>query len=1192
VKREVSSIIILFLLICNTSSFLVIPTANPAAGAANIENKASLQPTVSQTFEKAFGGAQEDWGYSVVQTIDGGYALAGYTSSFGAGNGDAWLIKTDAAGNQLWNKTYGGTDWDYAYSMVRTIDGGFALAGLTSNGGNVDFWLVKTDSSGNQLWSKTYGGTGDDRAYSVVQTSDGGYALAGSTTSYSKTGVNVGNDFLLIKTDSAGNQVWSKNYDWTTIATRDEIAYSVVQTNDGGYALLGSADTAYYGYSYDFWLVKTDSTGNQIWNKTYGGTGYEVPSTLIKTSDGGYGLAGIKIDSGISGFWLVKTDSTGNQIWNKNYGGTGVADAQSVVQTSDGGYAIAGYTDTLANQDFLLVKTNSYGNQQWSRTFGGTASDSCYSAVQTSDGEYALLGYTESYGAGNKDFWFVKVPAESPSPSVTPTPTPSVTPTPTPSVTPTPTPSVTPTQYSLSVSVVGTGCSVSKSPNQATYNSGSVVTLTPSAASGWTFTSWSGDLSGSANPAQISVTRNKVVTATFTQILPTQTQVGVNIGDWVEYSSKYYNPTGTLEESWREKFEIIDISSSTVTSRTTFYYNDGTQESEITKHDGSEGFSGIFIFGGRKVGDSLQIMRGETVVIESQQTRTYAGQSRTVLYGSFDSIAGYITCFWDKQSGISLEMTATTSEGKIVSTAVDFHLTSQGFQTVTPSPTTSSPKFTIASPPSFNPEQPIANQPFTITVSIVNTGTSSIPSPQLIYVTNAWYPTRDAAGQQPTLFCTALSSNPKTISPSQQVTLKYTGIAKWNFISPQTLEGFLSDSFKKLGEQAATRIIAQGVVAYAKSELPTQQAALFEIQFKLSKAYLDTTTSGYAAIGNAIEFIKSNDYTPGAVFELGFDSGGYQVQGSLGSVNVISPSYKLVELQQWAMAKITASVISSGAGVVGTALLTVPVPGPHWLITGTLYGISAAVGPATNAYYRRLLVDPVDNYMQNVTLSSPPSTITSLPNSTYRMLAYYTYEYVAYLEASIESSARAYGALEANSTYYATVQFENAKVFAQKASAKYPMLISYLNQTLNDLSPDVNETSFNQGLSLLKEQGLPENVTQILQATGLLGYFNLTTITTLTYQPVNSSLIVESMPNLGSFLESDAQLKLANVAAMENQLPSSTQSPSPMPISGVSLPMEVLYVTATVVILIAIAAVAIVIRKRKAISSHPPPPPP
>jgi predicted secreted protein len=142
----------------------------------------------------------------LIQTSDGGYALAGSTQSFGAGSWDFWLVKTDAAGNAQWNRTYGGTSDDEAYALVQTVDGGYALAGYTGSigAGYYDFWLVKTDASGNEQWNKTYGGTGDDDASALVQTGDGGYALAGRTESF-----GAGNyDFWLVKTDVESGLAW------------------------------------------------------------------------------------------------------------------------------------------------------------------------------------------------------------------------------------------------------------------------------------------------------------------------------------------------------------------------------------------------------------------------------------------------------------------------------------------------------------------------------------------------------------------------------------------------------------------------------------------------------------------------------------------------------------------------------------------------------------------------------------------------------------------------------------------------------------------------------------------------------------------------------------------------------------------------------------------------------------------------
>jgi hypothetical protein len=206
-------------------------------------------------WNKTYGGTSQDWPWSLVQTWDGGYALAGSTRSFGAGSDDFWLVKTDANGNVQWNKTYGGTGWDYAYALVQMADGGYALAGGTysSGAGYDDFWLVKTDANGNMQWNKTYGGTGWDCATALVQTGDGGYALTGSTTSFG----SGSNDFWLVKTDASGNMLWNKTYG----GTGDDVAWSLVQTWDGGYALAGITGSFGAG-GQDFWLVKTDASGN------------------------------------------------------------------------------------------------------------------------------------------------------------------------------------------------------------------------------------------------------------------------------------------------------------------------------------------------------------------------------------------------------------------------------------------------------------------------------------------------------------------------------------------------------------------------------------------------------------------------------------------------------------------------------------------------------------------------------------------------------------------------------------------------------------------------------------------------------------------------------------------------------------------------------------------------------------------
>jgi len=357
-------------------------------------------------WSKTFGGVDYDQAYSLVKTSDGGYAIAGNTWSFGAGDTDFWLVKTDESGNMEWNQTYGGAGYDSASSLVRTSDEGFALAGQTESfgAGLGDFLLVKTDEIGNMEWSRTYGGVGRDIANSLVQTSDGGYAIAGDTYSF-----GAGEDDVwLVKTDGSGNMQWNRTYG----GGQSDWARSVIQTNDGGYAIAGRTFSFGAGGSSDFWLIKTDGLGNMEWNQTYGGELNDRAYSLIAVSDGGYALAGISESFGTGSYdvWLVKIDDSGNMEWNHTYGGERNDDANSLVETSDGGYALAGGTHSFGhgNNDFWLVKTDGSGNMEWNRFYGEAKNENAYSLVETSDGGFALAGGTESTGAGGSDVWFIR----------------------------------------------------------------------------------------------------------------------------------------------------------------------------------------------------------------------------------------------------------------------------------------------------------------------------------------------------------------------------------------------------------------------------------------------------------------------------------------------------------------------------------------------------------------------------------------------------------------------------------------------------------------------------------------------------------------------------------------------------------------------------------------------------------------
>jgi hypothetical protein len=354
----------------------------------------SHNPMSVKSFAKTYGGEIYDRFYSVQQTSDGGYIVAGVTHSFSSGGYDIFLIKTDTNGNVIWAKTYGEISNEKAFSVQQTSDGGYIVAGVTDYFSAVigDILLIKTDANGNVIWAKTYGGTSTDSASSVQQTSDGGYIVAGYTSSFGAGGT----DIFLIKTDASGNLQWAKTYG----GTGWDYAYSVQQTSDGGYIVAGHTNSFGAGY-YDIFLIKTDANGNVIWAKTYGGTNVDWAFSVQQTSDGGYIVAGRtgSFGAGYYDIFLIKTDANGNVIWAKTYGGTYSDYASSVQQTSDGGYIVAGYTFSFGAgiNDIFLIKTDANGNVIWAKTYGGTVGDEAYSVRQTSDGGYIVAGGTWSF---------------------------------------------------------------------------------------------------------------------------------------------------------------------------------------------------------------------------------------------------------------------------------------------------------------------------------------------------------------------------------------------------------------------------------------------------------------------------------------------------------------------------------------------------------------------------------------------------------------------------------------------------------------------------------------------------------------------------------------------------------------------------------------------------------------------------
>jgi hypothetical protein len=361
----------------------------------------------SPYFCKAISGPANEAGKSLIQTSDGGYAIAGATTSFGAGEADVYAVKLDANGNLQWTKTIGGPESEEGNSLIQTSDGGYAIAGYTYSfgAGEADVYVVKLDAKGNLQWTKTIGGKKEDVGVSLIQTSDGGYAIAGFTISFGAGEADV----YVVKLDANGNLQWTR----TIGGPGDEIGNSLIQTSDGGYVIAGLTYSFGAGED-DVYVVKLDAHGNLQWTKTIGGKNIEEGISLIQTSEGGYAIAGITTSFGAGGHdvYVVKLDAHGNLQWTKTIGGKGWDMGFSLIQTSEGGYAIAGITTSfgVGEANVYVVKLDAHGKPQWTKTIDTKNENLTRSSIiQTSDGSYVIAGYTTSFGAGGDDVYVVKL---------------------------------------------------------------------------------------------------------------------------------------------------------------------------------------------------------------------------------------------------------------------------------------------------------------------------------------------------------------------------------------------------------------------------------------------------------------------------------------------------------------------------------------------------------------------------------------------------------------------------------------------------------------------------------------------------------------------------------------------------------------------------------------------------------------
>ena len=405
---------------------------------------------------KCLGGSDRDEAHSVQQTKDGGYIVGGMAYSTDGditankGLNDFWIVKLDNASNIQWQKNFGGTNNDYAYSIQQTFDSGYIISGHTNsgdgdvtgyNGGGNNYWIVKLDSVGTLQWQHCLGGTNLDQSYSIVQSSDSGYLAVGYTISNDSdvTGNHGGQDIWAVKLDTSGIMQWRKCYGGTS----NDQAYSVNQCKDGGYIIAGRTQSndgdvsGFHGLE-DYWIIKIDPLGTLEWQKCYGGTNSERAHCISKTSNGGYIITGFTLsnDGDVSGnhgnqdVWTVKIDSAGTIQWQKCYGGSDRDEGNFITETLSGGYILAGLTysnngDVTGNHgqdDYWILKLDVNGNIEWQKCLGGTLDDIAYGIGQTSDGGYITAGVSLSNDgdvSGNHDttggasyiydYWIVKL---------------------------------------------------------------------------------------------------------------------------------------------------------------------------------------------------------------------------------------------------------------------------------------------------------------------------------------------------------------------------------------------------------------------------------------------------------------------------------------------------------------------------------------------------------------------------------------------------------------------------------------------------------------------------------------------------------------------------------------------------------------------------------------------------------------
>ena len=358
---------------------------------------AGTQISPMTTFERIIGSNDSESAASVKEDEDGFIVVGSFTPDDEEYN-YLLVTKTDWYGKPVWEKLFGTSrNSDSGTDVLVNSDGSYIVLGNTESygAGRFDMYLLKLDQNGNEVWSRTFGGAYDESARRIIHTSDEGYIICGNT----KSTTNLDRDAFIVRVDQNGNTIWEKKYG----GSGGETASAILQTDDGGFIFAGSTTTD-FGYDFQIWIVKIDAEGNQAWAKTHGGSEWDEASSIAKTSDGGYILSGYTMSKGAGArdAYLLKVDSSGSFIWDKTFGDIHADGFSDVKETSDGGFIAAGRSVTffsVDNQftDMFIVRTDNQGELIWSKLIGSNQDERASSIQLTSDNGYIISGTTSSY---------------------------------------------------------------------------------------------------------------------------------------------------------------------------------------------------------------------------------------------------------------------------------------------------------------------------------------------------------------------------------------------------------------------------------------------------------------------------------------------------------------------------------------------------------------------------------------------------------------------------------------------------------------------------------------------------------------------------------------------------------------------------------------------------------------------------